>query len=372
MDKTWRVIDTGLRPAAENIALNRALLEARQAGEIPNTLRFLRFRPSALLGYHQSAEQELDLDYCRANHIAVQRRITGGGAIYFDETQIGWELYLTKDTLGCADMEQIARRICEAAARGISALGVEARYRPRNDIEVEGKKISGTGGAFEGNALMYQGTLLLRFDVEKMLRVLRIPAEKLSDKVISSARERVTDLADLLDQVPDLVVVKAALTGAFAKEFGVSFAPGNLAAPELARYQDALAEIDHPDWVNLIGRPAVDMPILQASRKFPGGLLRVSLAFDARAGRIKQVWLSGDFFVSPKRAVADLEAALRNVQLGAVEEIIRSFFVQRQVNLLMLTPDDFAAVIRQAVSTGTASAVPVRLHPQGVDRKSVV
>jgi len=349
MGKTWRVIDTGLRPAAENIALNRALLEARQAGEIPNTLRFLRFRPSALLGYHQSAEQELDLDYCRANAITVQRRITGGGAIYFDETQIGWELYLTKDTLGCADMEQIARRICEAAAQGISALGVEARYRPRNDIEVEGKKISGTGGAFEGNALMYQGTLLLRFDVEKMLRVLRIPAEKLSDKAISSARERVTNLADLLGELPNLETVKAALTWAFAKEFGVSFAPGNLAAAELARYQDALAEIDHPDWVNLIDRPAADMPILQASRKFPGGLLRVSLAFDARAGRIRQVWFSGDFFVSPKRAVADLEAALRNVPLDGVEEIIRSFFTQKQADLLMLTPDDFAAVIRQAV-----------------------
>lgn len=350
MGKIWRVIDTGLRPAAENIALNRALLEARQASEIPNTLRFLRFRSSALLGYHQSAEQELDLDYCRANNITVQRRITGGGAIYFDETQIGWELYLTKDVLGCADMEQIARRICEAAARGISALGVEARYRPRNDIEVEGKKISGTGGAFEGNALMYQGTLLLRFDVEKMLRVLRIPAEKLSDKMISSARERVTNLADLLDQVPDLEVVKAALTGAFAKEFGVSFAPGDLAAVELARYQDALAEIDHQDWVNLIDRPAADMPILQASRKFPGGLLRVSLAFDARAGRIRQVWFSGDFFVSPKRMVADLEAALRNVPLDGVEEIIRIFFAHQQADLLMLTPDDFAAVIRQAVA----------------------
>lgn len=349
MDKTWRIIDTGLRSAAENIALNRALLEARQAGEIPNTLRFLRFRPSALLGYHQSAEQELDLDYCRANNIAVQRRITGGGAIYFDETQLGWELYLTKAALGCADMAQIARRICEAAARGISTLGVEARYRPRNDIEVEGKKISGTGGAFEGNALMYQGTLLVRFDVEKMLRVLRIPAEKLSDKAIASARERVTNLADLLGQVPDLEAVKAALTGAFAREFCVSFAPGELVAAELVRYQEALAEIDHPDWVKLIDRPAADMPILQASRKFPGGLLRVSLAFDARAGRIRQVWFSGDFFVSPKRSVADLEAVLRNVPLEGVEEIIRSFFARQPTDLLMLTPDDFTAVIRQAI-----------------------
>ncbi len=103
----WRVIDTGLRPAAQNIALNRALLEARQADEIPSTLRFLRFTPSALLGYHQSAEQELNLDYCREQGIEIQRRITGGGAIYFDETQIGWELYLHKRELGTADMELI-------------------------------------------------------------------------------------------------------------------------------------------------------------------------------------------------------------------------------------------------------------------------
>ncbi len=78
MREMWRVIDTGLRTAAQNIALNRALLEARRAEEIPSTLRFLRFAPSALLGYHQSAGQEFNLDYCRANQIAIQRRITGG------------------------------------------------------------------------------------------------------------------------------------------------------------------------------------------------------------------------------------------------------------------------------------------------------
>ena len=62
---TWRVIDTGLRPAAQNIALNRALLEARQQDASPSTLRFLTFEPCALLGYHQSAVQELNLAYCR-------------------------------------------------------------------------------------------------------------------------------------------------------------------------------------------------------------------------------------------------------------------------------------------------------------------
>jgi len=346
----WRVIDTGLRPAAQNIALNRALLEARQAEEIPSTLRFLRFTPSALLGYHQSAEQELNLDYCREQGIAVQRRITGGGAIYFDDTQIGWELYLHKRDLGTADMQVISQRICHAAATAISALGVDARFRPRNDIEVDGRKISGTGGAFDGDALMFQGTLLIEFDVEKMLRVLRIPAEKLSDKAIESARERVANLKDLLGRRPDASVVRSNIVEAFESEFGVEFSDGDLTLSEHRRYQAALREIDHPDWVGLINRPAADMPIVEAAQKFPGGLLRVAVTFDRQTMTIRQVWFTGDFFVNPRRSIADLEAALRDLPLDHLEHRIESFFAGRQVDMLTLRPADFVAVVRLALS----------------------
>lgn len=351
----WRVIDTGLRRAAENMALNRALLESRQADEIPSTLRFLRFTPCALLGFHQSAEQELNLDYCAANGVDVQRRITGGGAIYFDQTQLGWELYLHKRDLGTADMTVITRRICEAAARGISALGVNAVFRPRNDIEVDGRKISGTGGAFDGDALMYQGTLLIQFDVEKMLRVLRIPAEKLSDKAIASARERVANLADLLGNVPSLDSVQASMMAAFAQEFGVEFVPGELNAAEQARYQQALAEIDTPDWVDLVQKPQSDRPLLEAVQKFAGGLLRVRVAYDKPTERIKQVWFTGDVFLQPKRTLADLEAHLRDSLLERLDDNVKTFFSGRQVDMLGLSPDDFATVIKAAVATAEES-----------------
>ena len=345
----WRVIDTGLRPAAQNIALNRALLEARQAEEIPSTLRFLRFAPSALLGYHQSAEQELNLDYCRANKIAVQRRITGGGAIYFDETQIGWELYLSKRDVGTSDMQAISRRICHAAATAISALGVDARYRPRNDIEVDGRKISGTGGAFDGNALLFQGTLLIDFDVEKMLRVLRIPSEKLSDKAIASARERVANLKELLGRAPDAGLIKGNITEAFESEFGIEFRDGDLTLSEHARYQVAHAEIDTPDWVHLVTRPVSGMPVLEAVQKFAGGLLRAAVIFDTTTQTVRQVWFTGDIFVSPRRAIADLEAALRDTPIDRLEARIRAFFTGREVDMLSLVPDDFLAVMRLAV-----------------------
>ncbi|MGB0127850.1 MAG: biotin/lipoate A/B protein ligase family protein, partial [Rhodocyclaceae bacterium] len=197
MERIWRVIDTGVRRAADNFALNRALLDARRLPGAVSTLRFLQFRPSALLGYHQSAEQDLDLDYCARHRIDVQRRITGGGAIYMDEGQFGWELYLARADVGTPDMAAIGRRICEAAAQGLSALGIDARFRPRNDIEVDGRKISGTGGAFDGDVLMYQGTVLVDLDVERMLGCLRIPAEKLADKAVADARQRITDLHTL-------------------------------------------------------------------------------------------------------------------------------------------------------------------------------
>jgi len=345
----WRVIDTGLRPAAQNIALNRALLEARQAEEIPSTLRFLRFAPSALLGYHQSAEQELNVDYCLANKIAVQRRITGGGAIYFDQTQIGWELYLHKCDVGTSDMQAISRRICHAAATAISALGVDARYRPRNDIEVDGRKISGTGGVFDGNALMFQGTLLIDVDVEQMLRVLRTPAEKLPDKAIASARERVANLKELLGRQPDLDLVKRNLAEAFESEFDVEFREGDLTLSEHARYQVALAQIDTPDWVHLVSRPAAGMPMLEAVQKFAGGLLRAAVIFDATTQTIRQVWFTGDFFVSPRRIVADLEAALRDTPVDRLETRIRAFFAGREVDMPALAPDDFLAIVRLAV-----------------------
>lgn len=345
----WRVIDTGVRRAAENIALNRALLEARQQGLAPCTLRFLAFEPSALLGFHQSAAQELNLDWCAAQGVAIQRRITGGGAIYMDPDQMGWEIYADRNTVGSAQMEHIARRICEAAAGALQTLGVAAAYRPRNDIEVDGRKISGTGGAFDGDALMYQGTLLLRFDVERMLRVLNVPADKLADKALASARERVTSLEQLLGQLPRREVIQQALTQALAEAFEVEFRPGGLTADEQRLYAQALQEIDHPDWVDLIRHPAEDRPTLEASRRFQGGTLRVRIAWDAQQRRIRQVWFSGDVFISPRRALIDLESALRDTLGDRVEQQVLGFFADRNVDMLSLRPEDIVQLLHEAM-----------------------
>ena len=356
MNAPWRLLDTGVRPAVDNMALDRTLLESCQAGA-PNTLRFLRFQPSALIGFHQSASQELDLDYCRSSGIAVSRRITGGGALYCDEGQIGWELFVNRRTFETADMLAIARQVCEMAVTALRALGVYAAFRPRNDIEVQGRKIGGTGGAFDGDALLYQGTVLVEFDVEKMLKVLRIPQEKLSDKAIASARERITTLRTLLDRTPSMESVQAAFTKAFAQGFGADIKRGVLSAAEqdlFARYKDEMAG---DAWVFETDRPRIEMAKLSALRKTAGGLVRVMLAVDTARGRLKQAFITGDFFVHPKRAIIDLEAALRDVSLEQVDDIVAGFFAQRQVEMLLLTPDDLVAVLHEALDSEEAQVL---------------
>jgi lipoate-protein ligase A len=349
--KRWRLIDTGLLKAPQNIAINRAMLEAHQALGGPHTLRFLRFRPSALIGFHQSVEQELRVDYCRSNGIEIQRRVTGGGAIYFDPGQLGWELYLDRKALAGADMENIARRICEAAATGIQALGVDARFRPRNDIEVDGRKISGTGGVFEGDSFLYQGTLLLDFDVERMLRVLRIPTEKLLDKAIDSARQRVTSLKELLGEIPPLERVQQTLAEAFSSAFSVDFEKVDaLGEFEQEKYRQALVEIDTEDWINQTVAPKSDASLLDGIHRCNGGLLRASVALDRGRSLIKQVCITGDFFLEPKRMVVDLEATLKDTPVAKLDAKVLGFFQQYPARMLMLQPEDFVAVIRSALS----------------------
>jgi lipoate-protein ligase A len=348
MAPSWRLIDTGTRRAAENFALNRAILEARKRGMAPSTLRFLQFGPAALLGYHQSAEQELDLDYCRANGIEVQRRITGGGAIYMDESVLGWELYLGKSDLGTPDMAAISQRVCETTARAVSAFGVRASYRPRTDIEVDGRKIAGTGGAFDGAALLYQGTLLLDFDIERMLRCLRLPAEMLSPQAIEGARARVVNLRELLGVVPPLEKIKRRIADEFAATLGVSFEPGELSPLEARLFREALAEIDSPEWVEMVQKPRAGLPVVEAVHQFAGGTLRAAAAYDRSGGRIRQVCFSGDFFVNPPRAVADLEAALKDCAVEDVPATVARFFHGRPIEMPGLAPADFAIAVTRA------------------------
>ena len=217
----FRVIDTGVRPCREQMAFDQALIDGHKTGRTPDTIRFLTFPPSVLVGRHQAISQELNLPACRAAGVGIGRRVTGGGALYLDEGQFGWELVFARQTLGLGSLADVARAICEAAANGLSRLGIHAKYRPRNDIEVDGRKISGTGGLFDGDTIFYQGTTLCDMDASKMVSLLNIPAAKLAKRGQTSGAQRVVTITELFNGAPPPVEeVKAALLQGFAEGLG--------------------------------------------------------------------------------------------------------------------------------------------------------
>jgi lipoate-protein ligase A len=349
--RQFRVIDTGIREGRRQIAFDQALIDAHKAGRIPDTIRFLRFPPTVLVGRHQVLSREVKLDYCRSRGIGVGRRITGGGALYLDEGQFGWELVFKRSTLGMSSLAELAREICEAAASGLSKLGVDARYRPRNDIEIDGRKVSGTGGFFDDDTLFYQGTVLVDMNPAEMVAALNVPAAKLAKRAMDSAEQRVVTLRELLGDVPPHDIVKQALLDGFSERFGIEAMPG-----EITQYEEELAASHYDDeigtdaFVHDIDEPDAQGDVLVGSHMGAGGTVTAYVRLEGiKHDRIREVLLTGDFFVTPPRTVFDLEAALRNVHVSDVASTIEHFFGSARIGLLTLSPDDFSKAIGAAL-----------------------
>lgn len=350
---TWRFIDSKMT-IAENMAIDRVLLTSRSKSWSPDTLLFLEFTPCALVGYHQSIELEVEEAYCREHGIEIQRRVTGGGAIYMHEGTLGWAIYADKHSPGIpADRSEMYARMCESVALGLSKLGVNAKFRPKNDIEVNGRKISGTGGTELDGAFMYTGSLLIDFDVDTMIKCLKLPIKKLEDKQVQSFRQRVTSLREEMGYVPDLKVIKKALLDGFSEVFGVTFAAGDLNDKEMVLLAQEVNRFKSEEWIRGGRTIAQDSALKISDYKAPGGLIRIAVRLDQNRKRIKSAFITGDFFAYPERIILDLEAFLRNSSSvdSDVFENVRLFFQTQSIQIPGVNADHMAEALCQAIAS---------------------
>ena len=333
----WRFLDTGHLTAAENMTLDDVILEAVSNHNAPNTFRFLQFSPpAALVGYHQDVEHEVRLDYVKSNKIDFNRRLTGGGALLFDEKVLGWEIVaLRKSIPNYTNVEALFQLMCKGAIEALKNIGIQATYRPKNDIEVKGRKISGTGGVEREDAFLFQGTLLVDFNVEMMIRTLRIPIAKLKDKELKSAKERVTWVDRELGCSSNLEEIKTAIRKSFEHTLSIKLDPGKLTIAEKNLFEKKLPYFKSEEWIYLDRRPLNEAAVVHAITKTPGGLIRVSLAIDRGTNIIKSILVTGDFFVFPSKAILDFEAAMKFVHCDPdeIQKIVFDFFAQKKIQL---------------------------------------
>jgi lipoate-protein ligase A len=184
-----RTLETGFNPAVTNMAIDEALMET--VGEVP-ILRIYGWRPAAVsIGYFQSMNEEVNFAKCREIGVDVVRRLTGGGAV-LHERELTYS-FISREYP--KNIMESYRWICDAIVMSINRLGFDANFVPLNDIVIAGKKVSGNAQTRRNGVLLQHGTILLGVDVNKMFSVLKVPSEKLRDKIIKDAKERVTSLA---------------------------------------------------------------------------------------------------------------------------------------------------------------------------------
>ena len=120
---------------------------------------------------------EVDTEYCRVNNLPVVRRILGGGAVYLDSNQLFYQVIARRSEPEVpGSIEEIFKTFLAAPAKTYNDLDIRAQYRAINDIEVDGRKISGSGATEIGTSAILTGNIIFDFNFDEMTRILRVPS----------------------------------------------------------------------------------------------------------------------------------------------------------------------------------------------------
>ncbi len=230
MTATWRLVDSGQLPTAESTAVDEAMLESHADGAVPNTLHFYtRSQPTVSLGRFQMVTEAVDVEECSRRGVALVRRCSGGRSIFTDPGQLIYATVLTVSEIG-GDAKASFAPICSAVARAVSSFGLDARHSPINDVEVAGRKISGSAQLRRRGSVLQHGTVLIDADIDAMEAVLKQSSPR--------PTERVTTLSRLMPVPPGMAEVRAAIVEEMGQSFGVGFEKGSLTDTERARVSE--------------------------------------------------------------------------------------------------------------------------------------
>ncbi len=245
-----------------------------------------RNRPSVIIGLNQNAYSEVNLPYLRANGINLVRRVTGGGAVYHDLQNLNYTI---------VGQSLTPQPIIDALLR----LGVPAELTGRNDIFVEGRKVSGYARRVSGCQEIIHGTLMYDVDLETLTHVLDTPGSKLQAKGIGSVRSRVANLREYLPGFSTLDELQAALQKILADGDGVI----KLSEDQLSEVRK-IADGKFATWDFIYGRSRQTGFVRKA--KLPCGTVEADINLDR--GLITGISFSGDFLFD--EPVTQLESKL--------------------------------------------------------------
>ena len=290
---------------AVNLALEEYILRQSQVDE--DLLLFYVNSPSIIIGRHQNTLEEINQEYVQAHNIHVVRRLSGGGAVYHDLGNLNFSFV----TNYMPDNFRNFRKFTEPVVHSLAKLGIKAELSGRNDILVDGRKISGNAQYVTKNRMVSHGTLLFDTDLSQVSKALNVSTSKISSKGIKSVRSRVANISEFLIQPMDIEQFRAHILATYFEE-----------AAEIPTYPlntndwGAIHHLSNEryskwDW-NYGSSPDFN---IQKKQRFPGGEIDARLKVEK--GIIKSIRFYGDFFAESD--IEELEKLLIGIRYVPIE-----------------------------------------------------
>ncbi len=280
-------------------------------------LLFYINEPSIIIGKNQNTIEEINTDYVEKNGIHIVRRLSGGGAVYHDLGNLNFS-FITKDD---GDSFHNFRKFTEPVVQALKKIGVNAELSGRNDLIVEGRKISGNAQFSTRGRMFSHGTLMFNSEIENVVSALKVKKDKIESKGIKSIRSRVANISEFLQEKMSVEEFRSLLLK--------NIFPDSNEIPEYELTDSdwekirELSKERYQNWDWNYGRsPKFN---LQHSHRFPVGQIDVRL--EVNKGRIENCKIYGDFFgvgdvgeieenlTGVKYERASLESALENINI---------------------------------------------------------
>lgn len=272
--------------------------------------------PCVVIGKNQNAYAEIDLEYAKEQGIKIVRRITGGGAVYHDLNNVNFTFITFTDKAKVLDYEYFTRPIIESLA----VLGIRAELSGRNDILVEGKKISGNAQHSANGRILHHGTLLFDTDVNVMSRVLRVNKEKLEYNAVKSHSSRVAKIKDFIAEEIDVDTFISIIEKFVLHRYAAT----TCTVEENDEIVGLCTRNSSDEWIYSIKRYLTGYKI-EKSKKYPFGFVKVEMSLEKDV--IKNMLISGDFFgVQP---IEKLEEYFTDKRLSEIEPIDVSPYIDK-------------------------------------------
>lgn len=289
--------------------------------------------PSIIVGRNQNTIEEIDAGYVDKNGIKVVRRLSGGGAVYHDLGNLNYS-FITKDD---GESFRNFKKFTQPVVDALNNLGVKAELQGRNDLLVEGRKISGNA-QFSTQGRMYShGTLMFDTDIGEVVNALKVKKDKIESKGIKSIRSRVANISEFLEEPMTI------------EEFRQYILEQIFGGKDKIEY----IELTEDDWENIkklsekrygnwdwnYGKsPKFNM---SHSKRFPVGGIDVKL--DVNKGKIEDAAIFGDFFGVGE--VAEIEEALKGAQYSTegIENAIEGIDIEKRLG--GITKEEFIDLI---------------------------